>query len=47
MPANMTVAELFANGPIEIELREASGGRGRIGIEAPKSIAIVREEIAE
>ena len=47
IPADMTVTELFAAGPIEIELKEASVGRGRIGINAPRWIAIAREELVE
>lgn len=45
IPSHMTVAELFANGSIEIELKEAKRGRARIGINAPDCIEIVREEI--
>lgn len=47
IPADMTVAELFANGTIKIMLVEATKGRARIGVEAPKCIDIMREELLE
>jgi len=39
----MTLAELFANGPIEITLLGGSGRRVKMGIEAPTQLAIRRK----
>jgi sRNA-binding carbon storage regulator CsrA len=44
--ANMTVAQLFANGPIQITLLGGSGRRVKMGIEAPEQLAIRRKDIA-
>ena len=43
--ANMTMAELFANGPIQITLL-GTGRRVKMGIEAPEQLAIRRKDIA-
>jgi sRNA-binding carbon storage regulator CsrA len=40
----MTLAELFANGPIEITLLGGSGRRVKMGIEAPTQLAIRRKD---
>lgn len=40
----MTLAELFANGPIEITLLGGSGRRVKMGIEAPAQLAIRRKD---
>ena len=40
----MTLAELFANGPIQIRLLQSSGRRVKVGIEAPAHLAIRRKE---
>ena len=42
---DMTVAELFANGGIEIFLAEIEYKQVKIGIEAPKVLNIVRSEL--
>jgi sRNA-binding carbon storage regulator CsrA len=44
--ANMTMAELFANGPIQITLLGGTGRRIKMGIEAPEQLAIRRKDIA-
>ncbi len=44
---NMTVAELFANGGIEIYLDKVQNKKIRIGIEAPEALNIVRGELCE
>jgi len=41
--ANMTMAELFANGPIQITLLGGTGRRVKMGIEAPEQLAIRRK----
>jgi len=44
---NMTVGELFANGPIEIHYLGASRNKvPRIGIDAPKELKVMRSELA-
>ena len=43
---DMTLRELFANGPIQITLLGASGRRVKVGIEAPEQLAIRRKDIA-
>jgi len=43
---NMTVAELFANGPIQITLLGGTGRRVKMGIDAPEQLAIRRKDIA-
>ena len=40
----MTLAELFANGPIQITLLGGSGKRVKMGIEAPAPLAIRRKD---
>jgi sRNA-binding carbon storage regulator CsrA len=42
--ANMTMAELFANGPIQITLL-GTGRRVKMGIEAPEQLAIRRKDV--
>ncbi len=39
---NMTVRELFANGPIKIWSHEVKGNQTKIGIEAPSQIRVMR-----
>ena len=41
----MTVAELFAAGPLEIGVFGIKGSQARIGIDAPTSFHVVRREI--
>jgi len=45
IPENMTVAELFARGNIEIEVLGVQGGQIRLGFGAPKELAIFRTEL--
>jgi sRNA-binding carbon storage regulator CsrA len=44
--ANITLAQLFANGPIEITLLGGTGRRVKMGIEAPGELSIRRKEAA-
>jgi sRNA-binding carbon storage regulator CsrA len=44
--ANMTMAELFANGPILITLLGGTGRRIKMGIDAPEQLAIRRKDAA-
>jgi sRNA-binding carbon storage regulator CsrA len=41
---NMTLAELFANGPIQITLLGGTGKRVKMGINAPVQLAIRRKD---
>jgi len=41
---NMTVAELFKDGPIEIRVHDLRKTQIKIGIQAPQELDIVREE---
>jgi sRNA-binding carbon storage regulator CsrA len=40
----MTLAELFANGPIQITLLGGTGKRVKVGINAPVQLAIRRKD---
>ena len=40
------VGELFGKGPIRITLTRVSGNQARLGIVAPDTLAIAREEVA-
>jgi sRNA-binding carbon storage regulator CsrA len=40
-----TLAELFANGPIQITLLGGTGRRIKMGIEAPEQLAIRRKDV--
>jgi sRNA-binding carbon storage regulator CsrA len=42
--AQMTLAELFANGPILITLLGGTGKRVKVGIDAPTQLAIRRKD---
>jgi sRNA-binding carbon storage regulator CsrA len=44
--ANMTLAQLFANGPILITLLGGTGRNVKMGIEAPEHLAIRRKDVA-
>jgi sRNA-binding carbon storage regulator CsrA len=44
--ANMTMAQLFANGPILITLLGGSGRRVKMGIDAPEQLSIRRKDVA-
>jgi sRNA-binding carbon storage regulator CsrA len=43
---SMTIAELFANGPIQITLLGGTGRRIKMGIDAPEQLAIRRKDAA-
>jgi sRNA-binding carbon storage regulator CsrA len=42
---SITLAQLFANGPILITLLGGTGARVKIGIEAPERLSIRRKDI--
>ena len=41
---NMTLTQLFANGPIQITLLGGTGKRVKMGIDAPEQLAIRRKD---
>jgi sRNA-binding carbon storage regulator CsrA len=43
---SMTLAQLFAGGPILITLLGGSGRRVKLGIEAPEQLSIRRNDVA-
>ena len=43
---SITLAELFANGPILIRLLGGTGRRVKMGIEAPDQLSIRRKDVA-
>lgn len=42
---NLTVAELFAHGPIEISVLDVRPHQARVGIEAPPALLVYRTEL--
>ena len=45
IPEDMTVKQLFADGPIKIQVTDTNYFQCKIGIEAPQALNIVRNEI--
>ena len=41
---HMTLADLFANGPIEITIFSATGNRVKMGVQAPDQLCIWRKK---
>ncbi|HFD80240.1 MAG TPA: carbon storage regulator [Gammaproteobacteria bacterium] len=46
LPPDMPVSELFKDGPIQVTLTRVTGNQARLGIVAPDSLVIAREEVA-
>jgi len=44
LPKDMTVAELFSGNQISLEVKEISGNQVRFGINAPKTLTILRND---
>ncbi len=42
----MTLADLFSNGPIEITVFSAAGNRVKMGVQAPTELSIWRKKAA-
>ena len=42
----MTLADLFASGPIEITIFSANGNRVKMGVQAPNELCIWRKKAA-
>lgn len=49
IPDGMTVAELFADGPIEIMVDKfgQGGHQVKIGVHAPRELKVLRDELME
>ena len=45
LPPDMTVAELFADGQITIEIKGTRANQVKIGIDAPTNLKIIRGEM--
>lgn len=43
----LTVAELFAAGPLVVEVLGTKGNQVRIGIDAPRALAVIRDELLD
>lgn len=41
---DMTLADLFSNGPIEITVFSAAGNRAKLGVQAPTELCIWRKK---
>ncbi len=41
---NMTLADLFKNGPIEITIFSSNGKRVKMGVQAPRQLSIWRKQ---
>jgi len=44
---NMTVGELFADGPIEVSILDVKGNQVRVGTQASNWLSILRDELVE
>jgi len=44
---DMTVAELFKDGPIKVMLTGITNKQASIGIDAPRSLAVARAEVVD
>ena len=42
---DMPISELFSDGPIKITLTRVNGNQSRLGIIAPETLTIAREEV--
>ena len=45
LDANVPISELFKDGPIQLTLTRVNGNQARLGIIAPDSLTIAREEV--
>lgn len=44
---DMTLGELFADGPIEITVFSTAGSRVKMGVQAPRQLSIWRKDAAD
>ena len=42
---NMTVAELFRDGPITVSIQDIKENQVKVGVEAPRTLAVLRDEL--
>ena len=47
LPPEMTVAELFSGGQIAIEVLGVKGNQVKLGLHAPKSLKVLRDDANE
>ena len=45
LDADSRISELFKDGPIQLTLTRVNGNQARLGIIAPNSLTIAREEV--
>jgi carbon storage regulator CsrA len=41
----LTVGELFANGPIKVQVVQVEGNQVRLGVNAPRALLVMRDEL--
>ena len=44
---SMTIADLFAEGPVEVAILGIDGKQIKVGIDAPKTLSVLRNELAD
>ena len=42
---NLTLAELFANGPLQLQIKKISGKQVSLSFDAPRELLILRNEL--
>ena len=42
---NLTLADLFANGPLALQVKSIKGKQVSLGFDAPKELLILRQEL--
>lgn len=45
LPSDMTVEELFSEGPLEITLTNAKKGKAKVSVRAPLKLIVRRDEL--
>jgi hypothetical protein len=44
---NMTVCQLFADGPVEVVIFDVKGDQVKVGVDVPPELSILRDELVE
>jgi sRNA-binding carbon storage regulator CsrA len=44
---DMTVGELFSDGPVEVAIMGVKGDQVKVGTEAPSELSIMRDELVQ
>ena len=42
---NMTVGELFSDGPMRVKIVQIEGNQARMGVDAPRALLVIRDEL--